>query len=214
MSCALEALVVSPHHVDFGRYGGLHPDGRALIRGWLARAREGAAASTDAFEPFVYLWIAFNGWAACVTGKDGDREWQRALIADPSLNGAFERAVADEATLAGAAARRFAQLWPIFKVAELRQRRIDYWSFEHDHQLRAEMTRKYIDAGALQFEPRCFLEHEHVPLDWAHTLVALYRVRCNLFHGEKSRSSENDRRVVEAAFTTLLAFVEEAELLA
>jgi hypothetical protein len=213
MSCALEAIVASRHQLDAGRYRALHPDGRALIQGWLTRAREGAAANTDAFEPFVYLWIAFNGWAACVTGKDADHEWRRALIADPSLTGAFERAVA-EATPAGAAARRFAQLWPIFKVAELRQRNIDYWPSEHDNQSRAEKTRTYVDAGARQFEPRCFLEHDHVPLDWPHTLVALYRVRNNLFHGEKSRSSENDQRVVEATFTTLLAFVEEAELLA
>lgn len=74
------------------------------------------------------------------------------------------------------------------------------------------MTREYIDAGAREFEPHCYLEHDHVPLDWPHTLVALYRVRCNLLHGEKSRSSENDQQMVEAAFTILLAFVEEAEL--
>jgi hypothetical protein len=150
----------------------------------------------------------------CVTGRDADRQWQRALIADPSLNRAFERAIVDEETPMGAAARGFAELWPIFKVAELRLRNIDYWSFEHDRQSRVDMTREYLDAGARQFEPGCYLEHDHVPVDWAHTLVALYRVRCNLFHGEKSRSSENDQRVVDAAFATLLAFIEEAELLA
>src|SRR5205823_7680124 len=131
--CHLTELAAKRHPVDLDRYTRLHRDGRTLIKGWLDRAAaQGRGEPT--FESFVYLWIAFNGWAACVTGKDADREWQRALIADPSLNGAFERAVADEATLAGAAARRFAQLWPIFKVAELRQRRIDYWSLEHDHQ--------------------------------------------------------------------------------
>ena len=76
------------------------------------------------------------------------------------------------------------------------------------------MTRAYIEAGAHKFEPRCYLAHEEQPpLDWGHTLAALYRVRCNLFHGEKARSSENDKTVVAAAYSTLLAFAEEAELL-
>ena len=68
------------------------------------------------------------------------------------------------------------------------------------------MTRAYVDAGAREFAPPCYFEHEQVPLDWGHTLAALYRVRCNLFHDEKARSSENDQLVVGAAYDTLLAF--------
>lgn len=45
------------------------------------------------------------------------------------------------------------------------------------------------------------------------TLPALYRVRCNLFHGEKARSSESDQTVVGAAYATLLAFVDESSVL-
>jgi hypothetical protein len=43
--------------------------------------------------------------------------------------------------------------------------------------------------------------------------MSLYQVRCNLFHGEKARSSENDRRMVGAAHATLLAFIEECDLI-
>lgn len=75
------------------------------------------------------------------------------------------------------------------------------------------MTQAYLDAGARHFAPRCYLEHDEVPLDWGHTLAALYRVRCNLFHGEKARSSENDQLVVARAYETLLSFVEDAALL-
>lgn len=90
---------------------------------------------------------------------------------------------------------------------------IDYW--EGDDRDRAQAMRTYIEAGARQFEPRCYLAHgEQPPLDWGHTLASLYRVRCNLFHGEKRRSSENDRIVVSAAYETLHAFVAEAALLA
>lgn len=153
--------------------------------------------------------IAFNGWAACVTGEDSDREWQRALTADPDLSASFDGLVGSQ-TATASAARRFAELWPIFKVAELRARQIDYWG---GHDSRADMTRTYVGGGARLYEPRCFFEHEHTPLDWGHTLAALSRVRNNLFHGEKARSSESDGRVVGAAYATLLAFVDAVGLL-
>jgi hypothetical protein len=83
-------------------------------------------------------------------------------------------------------------VWPIFKVQELRKLGIDYRS--HDDRQRAEIARSYVDAGARLFEPRCYYEHEESPpLDLPQTLAALVRVRNNLFHGEKARSSESDR---------------------
>lgn len=198
----------SPSRLEFDRYERLHPDGRALIHGWRERASDVAAEQN--FESFIYLWIAFNSWAACVTGLDADAAWQRALIADPSLNDLFDEQLS-RATRTADSARRFAALWPIFHVAKLRERGIDYWTGAHDS--RATMTRAYIDAGAREFAPSCYFEHKEVPLDWGHTLAALYRVRCNLFHGEKARSSENDQLVVAAAGETLLAFLDESRLL-
>ncbi len=211
MTCAISDLAATRRPVDFGRYARLHRDGRTLIQGWLERAARRHSRDAD-FESFIYLWIAFNGWAACVTGKDADREWQRALVADPDLNDRFARLIAEPTTRTGEAARRFSALWPIFRVAELRERQIDHWA--SDQRDRATMTRAYTEAGAHKFEPRCYLAHEREPpLDWGHTLAALYRVRCNLFHGEKARSSENDQTVVAAAYATLLALAEEAGLL-
>lgn len=206
MTCSLAKLAATRRPLEFGRYAALHEDGRRLIKGW----REQSRAGEGDFESFIYLWIAFNAWAACVTGKDDDRDWQRALVAEPTLNDLFDRLVA-EPTATAAATRRFAALWPIFRVAELRERRIDYWADAHES--RAAMARAYVDAGARKFEPRCYFEHEQTPLDWGHTLAALYRVRCNLFHGEKARSSESDQAVVSAAYGTLLAFVDESGLL-
>lgn len=145
-----------------------------------------------------------------MTGSDADHEWQRRLIADPTLNELFDEQVSSQTRTADSV-RRFAALWPIFRVSKLRERGIDYRSGIHES--RAEVTRAYIDAGAREFAPSCYLEHEQAPLDWGHTLVALYRVRCNLFHGEKARSSENDQRVVSAAYETLRAFLDESRLL-
>lgn len=207
VTCPFEDVRRDPRSLERGRYDYLHPDGRALIRGWRDRAEEGGPDAN--FESFIYLWIAFNSWAACVTGSDADHEWQRRLIADPTLNELFDEQ--SNRTPTADSVRRFAALWPIFRVSKLRERGIDYWSGMHNS--RAEMTRAYIDAGAREFAPSCYLEHDQLPLDWGHTLSALYRVRCNLFHGEKARSSENDQLVVSAAYATLRAFVEESRLL-
>jgi hypothetical protein len=205
--CELAELAASRRSIDLGRYRRLHADGRMLIRDWLDRAAAQDAPEGD-FESFIYLWIALNGWAACVTGEDSDPTWKEALMADPSLNEEFDRLVSDS-TATAAAARRFAELWPIFRASDLRAGGIEYSSDVYES--RAEMTQAYLNSGA-RFAPRCFVEHDELPLDWGHTLDALYRVRCNLFHGEKARSSENDQLVVGCARDTLLAFAEEARL--
>jgi hypothetical protein len=158
-----------------------------------------------------YLWIAFNGWAACVTGEDRDVLWQGALIADLDLNDRFTTLVADPTTRTSKAALGFAELWPIFRVEELRRLGIDRRFSTRD---RAARAREYLGAGAIKFAPGCYSDHNgQPPTEFGHTLNALYRVRCNLFHGEKHRTSENDQSVVAAALGTLMAFIQEAGLL-
>ena len=49
-----------------------------------------------------------------------------------------------------------------------------------------------------------------MPLDWPHTLEALYRVRCNLFHGEKGLDSEMDALIVSSAFRVLVHFLHDS----
>lgn len=208
MTCKIEEAREAPCPLEFRRYADLHPDGRALISGWRERAL--VRGGDSSFESFIYLWIAFNSWAACVTGSDADHEWQRGLVADPTLNEEFDQQMS-AATETAEAARRFAELWPIFRVSKLRERGIDYWSGQY--RSRDEMIHTYLDAGAREFAPECLFDHEELPLDWGHTLAALYRVRCNLFHGEKAGSSENDQVVVSAAYQTLRAFLDESRLL-
>jgi len=50
-------------------------------------------------------------------------------------------------------------------------------------------------------------------LDWAHTLKAIYRVRCNLFHGEKAIHSEIDQKIVLSAFRVLIHMLKKQKLL-
>jgi hypothetical protein len=107
--------------------------------------------------------------------------------------------------------REFAGLWPILKVSRLRELGIDLWRLRDVR--RPERIDAYRRAGADKFEPQCFYDHEEVPLDWGHTLEALYRVRCNLFHGEKARIFEDDREIVSMAYESLRAFLDESHVL-
>jgi hypothetical protein len=194
------------------RFATLHHDGRRLIHGWYERGREERRSGNDAFEPFIYLWIAFNGWAACVTGEDHDPAWVRTLSSDARLRADYDRLLPSE--MFGRAAREFATLWPIFRVDELRRLGLNQW--RDPTEVREVMIAEFIRGGARQYEPACWAEHGEgraTPVDWPHTLAALYRVRCNLFHGEKSRSSENDRLVVTLAFDVLEGFVTQGRYL-
>lgn len=214
MSCALSELGATKDTVRLERFAALHPDGRRLVADWYRRAEAGAAAGPAAsFESLIYLWIAFNAWAACVTDEERDTAWRDALIADRRACAAFAELVGHEGAPLTIAAARFRGLWPIFKVEELRRLGVDCWAGDTE---RAARAASYHAAGARQFEPRCWLDHVErgeAPLDWPHTLAALYRVRCNLFHGEKARSSENDQQVIEAACATLLLFLRDSDYL-
>src|SRR5712692_3873602 len=67
-------------HFDSRRFQMLHPDGRRLITHWFERAwHHRLCEPEDSFEPFIFCWIAFNGWAACCTELDQDRQWLEAL---------------------------------------------------------------------------------------------------------------------------------------
>ena len=105
------------------RYETLHQDGRQLIQGWFERAAENRDCPPDeSFEPFIFLWIALNAWASCVTLRDTDRAWRDALGSDRMLSERFSALVAEPATRTSSAARAFSALWPIFSVVDLRRR--------------------------------------------------------------------------------------------
>lgn len=196
--------------VDLGRYDRLHQDGRGLISGWFNRAWEARDCSDDqSFEPFMFGWIAFNSWAACVTGEDTDRRWRDALSINPELAQRFQTFSADSGNHLSRAAQGFAELWPVFKVQELRRRELA----NPHYGPRSKMIAEYLSAGAQEFEPKCWRRHSSesmgIPVDWPHVLAALYRVRCNLFHGEKAVSSEGDQKMVGRSHRVLVHFLKD-----
>jgi hypothetical protein len=210
VECDLEREAGTRRTVFRERYLNLHADGRVLMHDWFRRGSLSSPTHSDPFEAFIFLWIAFNAWASCVTGHDSDRQWLEALKADRDTAATFERLRADPASLVSRHLEDFSNLWPIFRVEELRRLGIHYWAGRGQN--RQERIRRFIAEGAQQFRPKCWIHHQHAgerPADWAHTLEALYRVRSNLFHGEKARSSENDQQVVRAAHGTLFAVLTE-----
>jgi hypothetical protein len=72
------------------------------------------------------------------------------------------------------------------------------------------VTRLLAAAGARRFEPRCWARHVEADdcfAGWAHTIRATYRVRSNLFHGEKAADVVRDQLVVKAALDVLIMFM-------
>lgn len=192
-------------------YTHLHPEGQQLIAGWFRRAwQERDCQPENSFEPFIFAWIAFNGWAACVTGLDSDREYLDALMLSQVLQQDFTRLVADPQSAVQQHANNFHQLWPVFKAQRIRRQGVN----THYRGNRQAVVQHYLANNITDFEPQCYQRHiqtgQAVSLDWPHTLAVLYRVRCNLFHGEKAVHSEMDRLIVSAAFRVLVTFVREA----
>ena len=181
-----------------------------LVRGWLRRGRAATAEPPrESFEPFIFTWIALNAWAASVTGFDNEREWMTALVQSGWLNESFRKGYEASPGLREAA-DQFAGLWPIAKVQELRRLQPTFVASTDDYGSAETRAQRLVAAGAREFEPACWARHleagEQV-VDWPHTLRAVYRVRCNLFHGEKGADVARDQLVVKSALAVLILFM-------
>lgn len=192
----------------------LHNEGKKLINGWFESAVRLVDNEFDHFEGFIYLWIAFNSWASCVTAVDRDRDIIDSLSADRIITEEFDRLLAEKGTDFEINAWRFHNLLPIFDAKHLAKENLLVHEFQFDFdglRTRSERRSHYFAAEVERFEPKCWKRHddanENVPLDWPHILCAIYKVRCNLFHGRKGIHSEMDRKIVSAAFLTLIHFI-------
>lgn len=199
--------------IRFQWYRRLHSEGRTLIQQWFQRALDMRNCQGEAcFEAFLSLWVAFNAWASCVSHLDSDPQYIDALTRNQTLSNEFSKLAALPTSPFASHVDQFAHCWPIFQVKSLRRQGIHRpFTFETD---REEIIRQHFESGRLRFDPPCWRRHkdngEKVPSDWPHTLSALYRVRCNFFHGEKAPGSELDQHIVSSAFRTLLYFFERA----
>jgi hypothetical protein len=187
-------------------------DGQRLITTWFERAWNERLNERAVFEAFIFAWMSVNAWAACVTEEDQDREYMRRLKEDSGLRQRFHQVVNEHPDVRRDA-EEFVGLLPIFKAQRLRRAGVH----GQEGMTRSELVQHYLDQGITDYEPECFEWHrtrgEPIPCDWPHVIAAIYRVRCNLFHGEKSAHSEMDRRIVRSAFLTLTGFFRAAAIL-
>ena len=77
--------------VDVHQYDELQRAGWKLIQSLSDRAsRQADCDPEESFEPFIFGWIAVNGWASCVTGVEkGDTPYLKAMMLDQELNRRF-----------------------------------------------------------------------------------------------------------------------------
>jgi hypothetical protein len=130
----------------------------------------------------------------------------KALKEDQSLNELFTDRTKNKRDQLAEFTAQFQTLWPIFKVQELRRIGVR----QQNSGERSQIVMEYMANGAESYEPKDAVSPNaigrQIPLTWHHTLSAIYRVRCNLFHGEKNVTSEMDQRVVGSAFRVLVHF--------
>jgi hypothetical protein len=119
-----------------------------------------------------------------VTEADTDKEMIDALAHSPSLQSSFVRLVA-ESPIFRNDATVFAQFWPIFDVKDIRKKGLRHKFHALDRQT---YTRKMLGAHVKhapvgKFDPKA--------PSWDQTIQAVYKVRCNLLHGEKGDASDD-----------------------
>jgi len=211
MTCPYINTASVPLNLDAYRY--LPRDGKHLIQSWFNRAyRRRGCAPEKSFEPFIFAWISFNGWASCVTGKDRDSDMVQCVADCTNLRHLFTDLLSSESDFASEV-NQFAKLWPIFKAQDVRKH--GYNSAPSNS--REEIIKEFSRHADIDFAPECALYHmkrgEVIPRDWPHSLHTIYRVRCNLFHGEKSLHSEMDALIVKSAFDVLMDFLTKTEMI-
>lgn len=190
-----------------------------FARPWVNRARA-TAREEEWFAAMIYLWVTFNAWVSLVVSdrrySEKDYYLWRAAGLDPQLNDHFEYVLATNTTFKNNV-DEFRSLWPVFKVRTLVDHGVEPWGPWGSRESRSEYRARCLSLplGPSDFAPHCYLDHQpkeafepggnplNVPLDWSHVLGAIYRVRCNLFHGGKSFWNSRDQDFTRLAYTIL-----------
>jgi hypothetical protein len=185
--------------VSFSNFRTLDPEmadtARALI--------DGADPRHSSFLPFMYSWMAFNGWMESVTGGGSDAAMVSALAENPRLTDAYA-ALLDGNEGFRESVMAFAALWPVLNVRDVRKKLgFDaFWQLDRDALLEACRRED------VKMQPAGWTDGD-LPT-WPQLLRTIYLVRCNLFHGAKSPQNGRDRDLVRRADRTLRTLIRES----
>ncbi|PKN67572.1 MAG: hypothetical protein CVU57_02395 [Deltaproteobacteria bacterium HGW-Deltaproteobacteria-15] len=196
-------------------------DFKEFTKGWLEAANR--EQDRNPFMAILSLWIPFNSWLTQVVNRSGlgkpylpfgDYHLVESACRDRMLNARFDSLLKNGEF--HTIAHEFRSLWPIFEPATLNFCGIPLWQSWNQPQDRNDYRRecfakidgaKTITDHSRIFAPKCFRLHggepDDVPLDWSHTLSAIYKVRCNLFHGKKSFAFSGHKKLANLSFRIL-----------
>lgn len=149
------------------------------IREWYTQSLH------EQFNPFIKLWISFNGWYKVKFPEETtDKKAIEACKHDAELLIYYQRSFSDG---------QFCDYINKLGV-ELERQPLENLTRPRDKKL--TLSKLEEENGEVSF-----LDNSSEAFD--NYLDVIYRVRCNLFHCEKSPNSERDKLIVECAFKTL-----------
>lgn len=154
----------------------------------------------SAFLPFMNAWMGFNGWMESVTDATSDAAMITALADNRRMTDAYD-ALIDGHRAFRRDVVRFAELWPVLSVRDLRKKlgRDVFWQMDRVALLEACRREN------VRLQPLGWVEGE-MPT-WPQILRTIYQIRCNLFHGAKSPQHIRDRDLVRHADRVLRGFI-------
>lgn len=174
--------------VQYTYFQTLDPSAREVSIDLINRAEREPVSMTS----FILRWMGYNGWLAAVTGCERDYQMINALAAEARMIAAYDKLVSEDLAFK-VEIDAFAALWPVLNVANVRAV-LGYDAFRRYDRvaLLAECDKKGIKRQPADWVPG------NSP-SWEQLLRALYQVRCNLFHGEKSERAARDQDLVLAS---------------
>lgn len=144
----------------------------------------------EEFNPFIKLWIAFNGWYKSKYPNKNDREAINLCKKDSDLHVFYQRSFAN---------KQFCDY-------------LNELGIDLDREPLVNLTRpigKKLKLSRLEDENGevNFLDNSSEAFE--NYLDVIYRVRCNLFHCEKSPASDRDKLIVVCSFKTLSVIMKQ-----
>lgn len=196
--------------VDYRMFSGkldtteLDSERHDAITSWLTIA----SAETTPFKQFIFRWMSFNGWMACVTGEDRDTEMLKVFCKDKTAIATFVRLMKSSSEFAEAV-KAFAALWPIFNAADVYK-----LGDKRPHATNMEERPAYVEAlwpmKSIRRRPPRWNPKKPAKPQLKDLFGAIYQVRCNLFHGDKVSYAEIDAQLVDHANTCLRLWLEQS----
>lgn len=171
---------------------------RELTLEWLdASKKEG-----NALKSFMLLWVAFNSWTTCVTELDTDKKINMILSESgrfannfASAFGANEHFQTSVVALSG--------FFPVYDGRAYRRKAASLGA-----PISADLVLFRGDGdnwGIAKSPPNWLVGNQPT---WRDCLLGIYKIRCNLFHGQKQQTIQSDVAIVAHARDVLSKFIE------